>query len=191
MRLLPRYAGAKQRQPVFETEWTPATIRPIHCFRYAAYLATPGSMHLRKGVWTMFMRSSIRGNAVAAKSRRPSQVKKSYVTAASPARVHTRIDPSLARMCALGGLVPGWSRRADQRRVRSAHILTATPLISASPGHTIFVRSSNRGNAASSKTRRIPQPAMRYVTWLSQPSEAERHRQTTTWAATCRRSSRP
>ena len=137
MWLLPRYAGAKQRQPVYETEWTPATIRPMHCFRYAAYLTTPGSMHLRKDVRTMFMRSSIRGNAVAAKSRRPSQVEKSYVTAASLSRVHTRIDPPLARMCALRGLGPGWSRRADQRRVRSSHSHCHSPNFRIAGSHDI------------------------------------------------------
>jgi hypothetical protein len=44
--------------------------------------------------------------------------------------------------------VPGRSRRAEQRRGSPFPILTATPLISASPGRTIFALSSTRGNAA-------------------------------------------
>lgn len=83
------------------------------------------------------MRSSIRGNTVAAKSRRPSQVKKSYVTGASPSRVRTRIDPSLARMCALRELGPGRSRRADQRRVRFAQSHCHSPNFRIAGSHDI------------------------------------------------------
>ena len=60
--------------------------------------------------------------------------------------------------------MPGRSRREEQRRVSPLRILTATPLISASHGRTIFVLSSTRGNAATAQARRMSQSATRYVT---------------------------
>jgi hypothetical protein len=111
------------------------------------------------------MRSSIRSNAAAAKSRRLSQAKKRYVTVVRSPHVHTPVDPPAGRACVVvGDFVPGRSRRAEQRRVSPFPILTATPLISASPGRTIFVLSSTRGNPATAQARRMSQSATRYVT---------------------------
>src|SRR5271165_6314211 len=97
----------------------------------------------------MLLRSSIRSNVAAAKSRRLSQAEKPYVTAARSPHVHTPVDPPSGRAFVVVGELcrdgPG-ATRAEQRRVNSFPILTAIPLISASPGRTIFVLSSTRGN---------------------------------------------
>src|ERR1700680_524707 len=75
------YAAATQCSAVFETEETPATIRPLRGLRYVAYQSTLSSTHPRNDAATILVRSSIRSNGTAAKSRRLSQAKKRYVTA--------------------------------------------------------------------------------------------------------------
>lgn len=52
-------------------------------------------------------------------------------------KVHPRIDPPLARMCAFRRLVPGWSRRADQRRVRFAQSHCHSPNFRIAGSHDI------------------------------------------------------
>jgi hypothetical protein len=87
----------------------------------------------RRNQGMMLLRASIRSNAAAAKSRRLSQAKKPYVSVVRSPHVHTRVDPPSARACVVVGDVclggPG-----AQRRVSFFPILTATPLISVSPG---------------------------------------------------------
>ena len=119
----------------------------------------------RRNQGMMLLRSSIRSNVAAAKFRRLSQPKKRYVSVVRSPHVHTRVDLPSARACVVAGdLRLGRSRRAEQRRVGLFPILTATPLISASPGRTMFVLSSTRGNAATAQARCMSQPARRYVT---------------------------